>query len=293
MTGQALFVGFDSLSDRVRLIDVGARGGIDRRWQPYHHLVDVLGFEPDERECQRLSEASHPYQIRFLPAALGENDGESAVLRLCKSPGSSSLLKPNRELCDLFPYGAASEVVGEIDVTLRRMDSVVVDFQPDIIKIDTQGTELAILCGAGKLLNETLAVEIEVEFSPLYHDQPLFADVDSFMRQQGFTLQGLRRTLWRRNANHSHPYGGRLVHGDAFYVRHEKMDSFAGHVILAAYRQYDFLSALGQDKWIPKRSITQRIGSRLISRFSHRGLRRRLDEMRPPTATDWHDPDFF
>jgi hypothetical protein len=40
-------------------------------------------------------------------------------------------------------------------------------------------------------LRTILAVHIEVEFLPLYKDQPLFADIDSFLRGQGFVFHTL------------------------------------------------------------------------------------------------------
>src|SRR5215204_5969817 len=43
------------VADRLRLFDVGARGGIDPRWRPFHRYIEVVGFEPDPAECDRLN----------------------------------------------------------------------------------------------------------------------------------------------------------------------------------------------------------------------------------------------
>ena len=63
------------VSDRVRLFDVGARGGIDPRWVDFYPYLGVSGFEPDPAECDRLNRESDslPYPARFLPYALGRN----------------------------------------------------------------------------------------------------------------------------------------------------------------------------------------------------------------------------
>src|SRR5207248_2510884 len=58
----------------------------------------------------------------------------------------------------------------------------------DFIKLDTQGSELDILQGAGFLLDDCLGLQLEVMFSPLYEGQPLFADVDTYLRSRGFVL---------------------------------------------------------------------------------------------------------
>ena len=41
------------MDDKIKLIDVGARGGIDARWQPYHAMLEVLAFEPDPTNVRR------------------------------------------------------------------------------------------------------------------------------------------------------------------------------------------------------------------------------------------------
>ncbi|HVM62287.1 MAG TPA: FkbM family methyltransferase [Verrucomicrobiae bacterium] len=278
---------------RIRLVDVGARGGIDSRWKPFYHLLDVVAFEPDPKECAVLSSQRHPYSVRFLPEALGACDGQQATLFMCRGPGSSSVLRPNMKLCGLYPFGEAMEVVGEHPITLQRLDTVCRDFQPDVLKVDTQGTELSILQGAVRLLRSALAVELEVEFVQQYSGQPLFSDVDPFMRQQGFTLRALKRSYWRTKGHQLHPYGGQIVHGDALYLRLDRIDCDKGHVILSAYRQYDLLAHFGASHLIPKTSLPLRLASRLLSRHTNRGLRRFVDSLRPPSATDWHDPDFF
>lgn len=281
------------MNGRIRLIDVGVRGGISDRWKAFYEIMDVMAFEPDPAECEKLDSVAYPYSIKFIPAALGERDGQEARLFICRQPGCSSNLEPNIELCRNYPYGKAMEVVGERRVILQRMDTVCGDFRPDVMKIDTQGTELDVLKGAGELLESALAVELEVEFVSQYRDQPLFADVDSFMRGKGFALRGLRRSYWRTRAEQVHSDGGQIIHGDALYYRPERIDCPKGHIILAAYRQYDLLAHFGALDLIPRKSVFQRLAGRILSRFSNRGLRRFVDGLRPAEAEDWHDPDFF
>jgi FkbM family methyltransferase len=281
------------MSETLRLIDVGARGGVDPRWKPFFKHLSVLGFEPDREECASLNSTRFPYKCRFLPFALGSEDGIEATLNMCVSPGSSSLMEPNHEVFRHYPYSAQLEVVRRIPLTLTRLDTACADFQPDVIKLDTQGTELDILHGAGHLLDQTLAVEIEVEFVQIYKGQPLFADIDIFMREHGFSLRGLRRTYWRIGSDHPVAFGGQLFHGDALYTRPERMDTEKGHKILAAYRQYDLLNFYQAKGLVPKRPLITRVLSKLLSRLPNKQLRKAIDSLRHPSATDWHDPDFF
>jgi FkbM family methyltransferase len=282
------------MEDKIRLIDVGARRGIDPRWNPYFKNLEVLAFEPDPEECSTLNSKEHPYTIRYLPIALGADNNKEATLFITRQPGCSSLLQPNAELCRDYQYGQAMEVVDKKSITLNRLENICDGFQPDVIKVDTQGTELDVLIGAGKLLDNVLVVELEIEFVPQYMGQAVFSDVDAYMRQRGFSLRGIRRTYWRAKAeDYTHCFGGQLFHGDALYIRPDQINCTKGHIILAAYRQYDLLTHFGITHLIPEQPMIIRLISQLLSGYSNRELRRLVDRIRPAHATDWHDPDFF
>ena len=57
-----------------------------------------------------------------------------------------------------------------------------------MVKIDIQGGELMALSHGKKRLKTTLVIQTEVEFLAMYEGQPLFSDVDIFLRKQGFML---------------------------------------------------------------------------------------------------------
>ncbi len=53
----------------------------------------------------------------------------------------------------------------------------------DFIKIDVQGAELDVFKGATKALDNVVFIVSEVEFIPLYIDQPLFGDVCKYLTE--------------------------------------------------------------------------------------------------------------
>ena len=64
---------------------------------------------------------------------------------------------------------------------------------PDLIKLDTQGSELDILKSLSKNnLNNVLGIEIEVEFIEMYKNQPLFGEINSFLSKNNFEILDLR-----------------------------------------------------------------------------------------------------
>jgi len=62
---------------------------------------------------------------------------------------------------------------------------------PDIISIDAQGAEFGILKGTGPHLANALGVVSEVEFSEIYHQQPLFDQQMTLLSPHGLRLVNL------------------------------------------------------------------------------------------------------
>ncbi len=218
-------------AEGLGVLDVGARAGITPALRSAAPLLDVVGLEPDAEEARRLSRqgngASSFRSLRYLSVALGREDGQRS-LNVCRSPGGSSFLQPNRPFLDRFPDAGRSDVVGTVSVAVRSLDSLRreqgggLPAHIDFIKLDTQGSEADILDGAAETLKaDVVAVEIEVLFAPLYERQPVFRDVDARLAAAGFTLFKLRRQelVRRAFAQQAHLSAGQLIFGDALYLR--------------------------------------------------------------------------
>jgi FkbM family methyltransferase len=303
------------LDGPVRLFDVGARGGIDPRWERFHPILDVLGFEPDAEECERLNRTAPrlPYGSRFLPFALGSEERD-VTFNVCRWPVASSVFEPNPDFLADFPHAAGlMTVVERRTMRTTPLDAICAreSIAPDCHKIDVEGAELDVLRGAEQTLSATLVLDVEVEFNPLFRNQPLFGDVDGHLRGRGWRLLGLRRVAWRRTAGlepEGAGYGGQLVSGDALYYNHTAIAAglpatraLKLAIILAAYRQNDFALALlrGADSRALESAIVespgrvQRAVSRVLRRFDSERRRRIADAPQPGDATVWQDAHHF
>jgi FkbM family methyltransferase len=171
----------------IVVVEAGARWGVDQRWE---RLGDarVIGFEPDPEECARIA-AANP-AVEYVPLALGAEVGE-ATLHLTVEPACASLYPPDADAVAERPALSIAAPVGETKVQVTTLaawaDDAGID-RIDILKLDTQGSELGILSGAGDLLHTVRFLQVEVEFNPIYAGQPLFGDVDRFLRDRGFVL---------------------------------------------------------------------------------------------------------
>lgn len=153
-------------------------------------LAHVTAVEPDPAQHERLRAERHG-SYRLLPHYLG--DGEPATMHVTHYPGCSSFYRPNRRLLDMFAgfdtrTASVFEITGTRRVDTKRLDDLPDCPAPDYLKIDVQGAELTILRNGTNTLASVLVIEAEVEFLPIYENQPLFGDLDSFLREQGFVL---------------------------------------------------------------------------------------------------------
>jgi FkbM family methyltransferase len=196
--------------------DIGARYGIGEAWFRLHPLAAIVGFEADPDECARLNrEVAGRRQEHYYPLVLGAAETTAALYRTV-SPACSSIYPPDQELAARYPELQCQRLVDSRDISLTTLDQWAESAgRPEIsfMKLDTQGSELDILKGATRTLRGCLGLELEVEFSPLYHGQPLFAEVDNYLRGLGFTL-------WRLdNLVHysERPSAARLRRASAYY----------------------------------------------------------------------------
>lgn len=207
------------------LVDVGASGGVAPRWQMLGSALEVIGFEPDESELKRL-QRERPG--RWFGSALGGATGRR-TLHITRAQTNTSLLRPDIAVIEKLQWSRESptrdfEIVREVEIQCVTLDEVLQAeaLHPDYLKLDTQGTELEILrCANRALHDDVVLVEMEVEFAPIYSGQPLFADVDSYMRGKGFILQDIGNVLYMKPAAMAGVGGakGRIISADALYVK--------------------------------------------------------------------------
>ena len=247
----------------LTLVDVGSAGGLHRRWRPFRKIVSAVLFDP--RDAAK-SGGLGPGQTCTYPVALGAKAGK-ATLHLTRLANMSSFLKPDAGLFERFGRKASdAEPVGTKEVPVEALDAIASAeaIRCDVIKVDTQGSELMVLEGAREALRTTVLAEVEVSFMARYRGQPLFADVELYMRDHGFELLDLIEPKRYRVANglrlRNIAQGGRersgqLAYANALFAKPEQWIAQAARrddgttllraiCALTAYRKVDLAARL-------------------------------------------------
>lgn len=103
------------------------------------------------------------------------------------NPGASSLFRAR----DDYPHETyvQNEITVEATTLAAEMEARGLG-GIDLLWMDIQGAELLALKGLGERIRSVALMHLEVEFLPIYEGQPLFDEVDAFLRARGFRFLG-------------------------------------------------------------------------------------------------------
>ncbi len=196
----------------VRLLDIGASGGISPFWDQFRPYLRALGIDPLKAEVARLNAAESDPAIRYVEGWVGNGtappvSGWARMMHARTSAWRAEQAARANYARDVFNSGAALAYSARrltVDELVR--DGAIAD--PDVIKIDVDFYEGFVLEGAARTIADgrVLLVECECGFHELADPPPDlpgwrgFADVDLMMRQSGYRLLDLEVFRYTRDA---------------------------------------------------------------------------------------------
>ena len=149
--------------------------------------VNLYLFEPDIKEYEDLkSKYSNRNNIYFFNNALSEN-GETLKFYIPDWPDSSSVFCHDQDFLSKTNFYNYYKLKKTIKIPSQKLDDIL-DEDIDFIKIDAEGSELSILKGGTKIIQNCIGAELEVSFNSWAKGLPLFGDVDAFMKSKNFLL---------------------------------------------------------------------------------------------------------
>lgn len=198
-------------------------------WKYFAPHLFIYGIDADADACeqanQELESRSINWTERHIPLALGEAIKES-TLYVTKHPMCSSLYPPNELYISRFQrlieHMSLEFSIGIDITTLDEFCQAEGINEIDFLEVDVQGADFDVLRGGAEVLKQSiLAIQTEVEFVPLYINQPLFGEIDTYLRKEDFTLFDLAvgRRIRVRSPIFSDRRPGQIMWADALYFR--------------------------------------------------------------------------
>ncbi|MDB0003575.1 FkbM family methyltransferase, partial [Alphaproteobacteria bacterium] len=208
---------------------------------PYYPIfkdsVSVYLYDADPsciNEIENIN-LNQNYDATVLNNAIYKATDTNVDFFITKNPYNSSLLKKNSIFNEFIEYhGEYDSKVNDnysvskiIKVNTTSLDNLFSDFKnnkilkPNILSLDTQGTELSILKNSTKILEETIVIQLEFNFINFYNNQNKNYDILKFLETYGFELiefQDIKRGA-RVNSKINFRGNGQYVGSDVFFIK--------------------------------------------------------------------------
>jgi len=164
-----------------RVLDIGANvGQFHKQFKINYSYSYVFSIEAS-KECEHeLKKITNDYLIALLAK-------DNSVYEFYSRKGDPTCTGNSiyRELTHFYSDDQI-DVVKQEGITLDNL--FMRDSEFDLIKIDTQGSELDIISGGSKLCSKAKGILLEVSLTQYNQGAPLYDEVISFMDNFGFKM---------------------------------------------------------------------------------------------------------
>ena len=178
---------------KLYCVDLGSRAGLPSHWKRFVKTLEIDAFDPDVNANDKGYKKIK--NVKWFSKGLAKKTGKFNFY-ITSKPSGSSLYKPNDGVMSKYSPSSYWKVREKRILEFLSFKDFLDKFKkksPDLIKLDTQGSELDILKSlSSKQLDEVICIEIEAEFIELYKNQPLFRDIDLYLSKNNFEIMDLR-----------------------------------------------------------------------------------------------------
>jgi len=190
-------------NNSIHVFDVGANIGQSiSRYRDKFPSCFITSFEPNPQAFSLLERSwGGVFGITLNPIALTNYVGRASFY-VTRVSEVSSLLKPTERMIELSSERKYDhETINVSTMTLDHYCQENSIRNVDILKLDVQGSELSVLQGAEKLLQEGKITLIysEVTFAETYNNQTRFINIVSYLNKFNYEIWDIGSFLYTRN----------------------------------------------------------------------------------------------
>ena len=165
------------------ILDIGAHTGQFYKWAK-NVWPDAFIWMIEANECHTstLSNLTNHNNDKYTIATMGDVEREVNLYTRTDKPHTegASYYKESA-------YWDIPQLVMKIPKTLQTLDTIFTeDSQFDLIKMDTQGSEVDIIKGGKNLCKKSKYILLEVSLTKLNEGAPTYEETMSFMEEYGF-----------------------------------------------------------------------------------------------------------
>jgi FkbM family methyltransferase len=196
------------------VMDVGANEGLfSERLRAAGYEGRIVSFEPlAEMFAKLASRSANDDNWESFQLAVG-SEPYAATLHVAGNWASSSLLPMNKRHWLAEPRSAyVDDEPCQVVALDGMLDTLIGPDDRIYLKVDVQGSELAVLRGAERLLEQVEVIQAEMSLMPLYDGGPLLGAVVSYLDERRFGLLGLAPAF-------VHPTSGVILQVDGIFAR--------------------------------------------------------------------------
>lgn len=171
------------------VIDVGAnKGQYALASKHFYPEAIVHSFEPVPACFEKLKlNTRNISNLNIYNMALGSTEAKIKFYQNAYSHASSALPISNYQKENV----PETRNTKEIDVMVTTLDNFIFSTplsSPILLKMDVQGYEMEVLKGGKKFISQVDYILLETSFTPMYENEPLFDDLHTYLKSEGFEL---------------------------------------------------------------------------------------------------------
>lgn len=187
---------FQNTDDVLVILDIGSLHCLESiEFSKKYKNAKIYAFEANKESYKVcLENTKNIDRITVINKCVNDYDGECSFFPINPDKTITTWFDGNRGASSMFKANGAVDhiekyIQDEVIMPCLRLETFCKEnniTKIDAIWMDLQGAELLALKGLGDLLNTVSVIQTELEINPMYENQCLYSDVNTYLTDRNF-----------------------------------------------------------------------------------------------------------